>query len=98
MAKPGARPCDLRAALVKFQKEHGYFEEGGICGHGQGTDLLERPGFLDGETMALEENMFISIHPGMETRDAWGFNTDSYLVTKNGAERLNRTARGIFKI
>jgi Xaa-Pro aminopeptidase len=98
LAKPGAKPADLRGALQKFQKDHGYTEEGGFAGYGQGTDMVERPAFLPDETMVLEENMYLSIGPGLETDKIWARNADNYLVTKDGAVRLNETAQGIFRV
>ena len=95
MAVPGAKASELRAALNKFQEQNGYAKETGFFGHGQGTDLVERPAFQPEETMALQENMVISIHTGMEKEDIWAFNADNFLVTKNGAVRLNETPQGL---
>jgi Xaa-Pro aminopeptidase len=98
MAKPGVKAADLRKALHKFEEENGYIKEGRFFGHGQGTDMVERPAYQPEETMLLEKNMFLSIHPAMETETSWAFNTDNYLVTEDGAVRLNETAQGIFRV
>jgi hypothetical protein len=48
--------------------------------------------------MVLEENMFIALHPGLETDTIWASNTDNYLITPQGGIRLNETAQGIFRV
>ena len=95
LAVPGAKSSELRSALQKFEKENGYMEQTGFFGHGQGTDVVERPAFQPEETMVLKENMVLSLHTGMETEATWSFNADNFLVTKKGAIRMNETAQGI---
>jgi Xaa-Pro aminopeptidase len=98
MAKPGVKAADLRKALHQFEEENGYRQEGGFFAHGQGTDVVERPACQPEETMAFEENMVISIQPGMETETSWATNADNYLITPHGGLRLNETAQGIFQV
>ena len=95
-AKPGVPAAKMMEVLHEFQKENGYHLEDRFFGHGQGVDLVQRPLFDYLETMTLEENMFVSIHPGLEDDTIWAFNTDNYLITKDGAVRLNRTPQGLF--
>ena len=95
-ARPGVPSAKMMEVMHKFQKEHGYHLEDRFFGHSQGVDLVQRPLFDYLETMNLEENMFISIHPAMETDTIWAFNTDNYLITKDGTVRLNKTPRGMF--
>ena len=95
LAVPGTKASELISALRKFEKENGYMEQTGFFGHGQGTDIVERPAFLPGETMMLQENMVLSLHTGMETEATWSFNADNFLVTKKGAVRLNETEQGL---
>ncbi len=98
MAKPGVKAIELRNKMVEFQKSHGYQEERRLFGHGQGTDLIERPAYAIGEEMTLKENMFVSIHPGLvlEDNSIWTMNTDNYLITKDGAVHLNKTPQQIY--
>lgn len=98
MAKPGVKAVDLRTELHRFEEENGYKKDSRLFGHGQGIDMLERPAFVEGENMALAENMFLCINPGLETESIWGFNADNFLVTKDGAVRLSKTPQGIFTI
>ena len=95
-AKPGFKCKDLRKILHDFERERGYELEGRLFGHGHGTGMMERPGYDVDEVMEFRENMYISIHPAMQTDTIWAQNTDNYLVTKDGAVRLPQTARGIF--
>lgn len=95
-ARPGVPASKMMEVLHEFQKEHGYKLEDRFFGHGQGLDLVQRPLFAYEETMELKENMFISIHPALEKNNVWAFNTDNYLITKDGAVRLNKTAQGLF--
>lgn len=98
LAKPGVKAADLRKALHQFEEENGYIKEGRFFAHGQGTDMVERPACQFEETMVLEENMFIALHPGLETDTIWASNTDNYLITPQGGIRLNETAQGIFRV
>jgi len=45
--------------------------------------------------MILQENMFVSIHPQMATANVFAFNTDNFIITKDGAVRVNETPQGI---
>jgi Xaa-Pro aminopeptidase len=96
-ARPGTPAAKMMEVLHQFQREHGYKLEDRFFGHGQGLDLTQRPLFDYEETMILKENMFISIHPAMENDTLWAFNTDNYIITQDGAVRVNKTPRGIFR-
>ncbi|MDR3294294.1 MAG: M24 family metallopeptidase [Clostridiales Family XIII bacterium] len=97
-ARPGVPASRLMEVLHAFQAERGYKLEDRFFGHGQGVDLVQRPLFDTKETMTLQENMFVSIHPALENDTIWAFNTDNYLITKDGAVRLNKTPQGIFVV
>ena len=96
MAKPGLKAIRFREEMLKFQAENGYLPERRIFGHSQGSDMVDRPAYVDGETMEFRENMFISIHPTLETNTIYTMNTDNYLVTKNEAVLLNKTPQKLF--
>ncbi len=97
-ARPGVPAAKLMEILHDYQKEHGYKLEDRFFGHSQGLDLTQRPLYAYDENMLLQENMFISIHPAMENSHMWAFNTDNYIITKEGAVRVNQTPRGIFRV
>lgn len=96
IAKPGVPTVEFAKTLHKFQDEHGYKRSDGLFGHGQGTDMSSRPTFSYDEKMEFRENMFVSIHPGMETDNIWVFHTDNFIITKDGAVRVNQTPQGLF--
>ena len=98
LAKPGVAPVELREALLKFQEENGYKIGSGFFAHGQGTDPIERPAAEEGETFTFEENNILAIYPALETDDVYVLNGDNYIVTKDGAVRLNQTAQGIIRV
>jgi len=88
---PGARPSDIQDFIDNMVIERGYFKGARFMTHGQGYDIVDRPIFTKEETMTLEENMFIAHHPMCVNDDVIGFNCDNYLITKNGAIKLNTT-------
>ena len=95
LAKPGTPSVEITKALHRFQDEHGYHRSDGLFGHGQGYDMSMRPTFSYDDTMILKENMFISIHPQMDNGRVFAFNTDNFIITKDGAKRVNTTPQGI---
>ena len=95
IAKDGVPAVEITKALHKFQDEHGYKRSAGLFGHGQGLDMSMRPTFSYDDDMILKENMFVSIHPQMANGRVFAFNTDNFIITKDGAVRLNETPQGV---
>jgi Xaa-Pro aminopeptidase len=100
MARPGADPMELLKASDKFMKGKGYPAEARLAGHSQGVDLVERPALSPlGETIKLEANMVISLHPTVHGEKAWGFPiSQSFLITENGAKRMQETPQEIIVV
>jgi len=100
MARPGADPMELLKASDKFMKEKGYPGEARLAGHSQGVDLVERPALSPlGETIKLEANMVISLHPTVHGEKAWGFPiSQSFLITENGAKRMQEAPQEIILV
>ena len=96
MAKPGVKAITIREEMLKFQSENGYYPERRFFGHSMGIDMVDRPAYVIGETMEFRENMYLSIHPGLETDTIWTMNTDNYIVTKDGAKLLNKTPQKLY--
>ncbi len=97
-ARPGVPARRMLEILHEYQKEHSCKLETRFFGHGQGVDLTQRPMFIEEETMILEENMFVAIHPDMDNGHMRAFTTDNFLITKNGAVRLNKFPEGLIVI
>lgn len=94
VAKAGTPAVEVTKALHKFQDEHGYKRSDGLFGHGQGYDMSCRPTFSYDETMILQENMFVSIHPQMATANVFAFNTDNFIITKGRRRPCQRDSAG----
>lgn len=99
LLKPGADPKDLLAANNEFLRSKGFPEEKRLYAHGQGYDLVERPAIRDDESMKLEANMNITVHPiiGSETLFSWM--CDNYMITEEGAsECLHKIPKKVFEL
>ena len=98
MAKPGVQPVELRKALLKFQEENGYKTGSVFFAHAQGTDPIERPAAEEGETLTFEENNVLAIYPVLENDETLAQSGDNFIVTKDGAVRMNKTAQGVMRV
>lgn len=99
LLRPGADPKDLLNAHNDFLRSKGRVEETRLYAHGQGYDLVERPGIRDDEPMKLQANMNITIHPISATKTAFAWVCDNYLVTETGAsDCLHKTPKKIFEV
>lgn len=93
--KPEVKASDIFNFLNERLGEMGYALEKRIPIHGQGYDIVDRPVFIADETMMLEENMFLAIHPGCSNDKGFMWNCDNYVVKADGAKLLNKTPRGL---
>ena len=93
-AKIGTRTCDLFAAMnavfIKYGKGEG---DVGRFGHGLGMQLTEWPSHSRYDETILEENMVITLEPGM----LYGNNLimlheENIVITQDGARLLTRRA------
>ena len=90
--RPGARAEEADIAA------RGYFEKYGLekymlhrAGHGIGMGNHEGPWLSEGSVHVLEENMIVSVEPGLYVPEVGGFrHSDTVLITKDGYERLTR--------
>ena len=98
--KPGVLPKTVLNAVNEFTVSKGYLADKRLIGHGQGYDLVERPGFNPDETMTFNNNMCIAIHPIALSSDfkTYAFCCDNFLLTKNGMEHLHKTPQKIIVI
>ncbi len=99
LLKQDADPVAIWRAHNDFLRNHRYPEEGRVYSHGQGYDLVERPSMNPGETMRIQNNMVIAVHPEVISAKAFGFICDDFLVTGKGRpERLHETEQKIFVV
>jgi Xaa-Pro aminopeptidase len=99
LIKPGAACRDIAAAHDDFMHTRRLPPERRLYCHGQGYDLVERPLIRADETMALEENMNLAVHPGYESDSLFAVICDNYLVGAQGpSECLHKTAKQVFEI
>jgi len=88
--KPGVRTADVDYAAKNYLVQKGYKENLlHRTGHGIGLGNHEAPFMAEGSDDVLQENMVISIEPGIYLPGVGGFrHSDTILITKNGYEIL----------
>lgn len=100
MTRPGADPTDILKASDRFMEGKGYPAETRLAGHCQGVDLVERPALSPlGETIKLQANMVISLHPTVHGKGAWGYPVShSFLITEDGPKMMTKTPQEIIVV
>jgi Xaa-Pro aminopeptidase len=90
LVRPGARCSEIDAAANDYLRQKGLAEYLlHRTGHGIGMGNHEGPYVAEGSKDVLEENMVISIEPGIYVPDVGGFrHSDTVRVTNSGAETL----------
>jgi Xaa-Pro aminopeptidase len=73
LLKPGAKPSEIMQKINTYLVSLDQPEEGRLFGHGQGLDLVERPGISLGETIELKTNMVMNLHCGLYHEKALGY-------------------------
>ncbi|MFH1124713.1 MAG: Xaa-Pro peptidase family protein [Pseudomonadota bacterium] len=99
LLKPGASPKDIWDANNEFLQKKGYLPERRLYAHGQGYDLVERPGIKPEEPMKIEAGMNLTVHPFAVNKEAWAVVTDNYMVTEGGVGPcLHKTPKEILVV
>ena len=96
MIRPGVACAELDVKTSEFLRTEGYHGEDQRLhrtGHGLGLGNHEAPWIAEGSTDVLEENMVISVEPGVYLQGNQGIaggyrHSDTVLVTKEGCELL----------
>lgn len=79
------------------KKYERYFSHG--TGHGVGLEVHEAPRLAPGSRDILEEQMVVTIEPGIYFPGQWGIRIeDTVLVKKNGCEKLTKMDKGLVVI
>ena len=93
--KPGMSCADLDARVNAFLSAEGYGDEEQRLhrtGHGLGLGNHEAPWIAEGSDQVLEENIVISIEPGIYADGLGGIrHSDTILVTSDGYEILTES-------
>ena len=95
---PGASPADIFRRMNAMTAELGYDTEKRFSIHGQGYEIVDRPMWVEEETMTLQENMFFANHPRAGNANVWFCNTDNFVVKEGGSVKLSRTPGDIVVI
>jgi Xaa-Pro aminopeptidase len=97
LVKPGVNCSDVDQAANDYLRKEGLSEYLlHRTGHGIGMGNHEGPYIAEGSSDILEENMVISIEPGIYLPDIGGFrHSDTVLVTASGAEYLTKYSTDI---
>lgn len=97
--KPGMPCAELDARVNEFLSAEGYGDEEQRLhrtGHGFGLGNHEAPWIAEGSDQVLEENMVISIEPGIYEDGFGGIrHSDTILVTRDGNEALTKSPTDI---
>jgi len=99
LLKPGASCADIAARHDDYMRSHGFPPELRLYAHGQGYDLVERPLVRADETMNIEADMNLAVHPGYETNSIFAVICDNYLIGPDGpGECLHKTPKQVFEV
>lgn len=99
LIKPGTACRDIHLAHNEYMERRGLPAELRLYAHGQGYDMVERPLIRSDETMTIEANMCLAVHPGYETPSLFAVVCDNYIVgTENAGVCLHSTPKQIFEI
>lgn len=96
--KPGVAPKEVISKVNEYLVSIGQPMETRIFGHGQGYDLVERPGISLDENMKIQANMYFGLHSSIAIGKAVGTYTDNYLITEDGAVRMHKTPMEIIRL
>jgi len=92
LGRPGVQCQEMDRAGRRVIREAGfgeYFTH--RLGHGMGMEGHEAPYLVEGNTLALEPGMVVTIEPGIYIPNEWGCRIeDDIVVTQGGVEVLSR--------
>lgn len=92
-ARPGITAAELTAAMKASMVKAGGTPSGGRFGHGLGMQLTEWPSLIEHDQTVLEENMVLTLEPGIETGDGFMLvHEENIVITATGARPLTRFA------
>jgi Xaa-Pro aminopeptidase len=99
LLKPGASCAEVAEGHDDYMRKHGLLAELRLYCHGQGYDLVERPLVRADETMDIQENMNLAVHPGYETPSIFAVICDNYFIEAGGPGAcLHKTPKQVFEV
>jgi Xaa-Pro aminopeptidase len=99
LLKPGASAKEVAVAHDEFMVSRGLPPETRLYCHGQGYDMVERPLVRHDESMRIETDMCLAVHPGHETASIFAVICDNYIVGASGVGScLHATPKKIFEL
>ena len=99
LLKPGVSCAEVAEAHDDYMRKHGLPAELRLYCHGQGYDLVERPLVRADETMNIQENMNLAVHPGYETPSIFAVICDNYFIEAGGPGAcLHKTPKQVFEV
>lgn len=97
--RPGIPAAAILERHNAYMRARGLPEESRLYAHGQGYDMVERPLIRQDETMTIEQDMNIVVHPGYVTEEANALVCDNYRIGADGpGESLHRTPKEVLEI
>jgi Xaa-Pro dipeptidase len=94
LVRPGIECAEIDVAVNRFLGDAGFADfqtRLHRCGHGFGLGNHEEPWIAEGSTHVLQENMVISIEPGLYEHGVGGYrHSDTVLVTADGYRSLTQ--------
>lgn len=90
LVKPGETAQGVKRAVRQFVDERGFGESlYDVTGHGFGLDIHEQPFLMEGNDMALEAGMTMTIEPFIFDKELGGIRIeDDVVATEDGSEAL----------
>ena len=99
LLKPGVSCAEVAEGHDDYMRKHGLPAELRLYCHGQGYDLVERPLVRADETMNIQENMNLAVHPGYETPSIFAVICDNYFIEAGGPGAcLHKTPKQVFEV
>lgn len=89
-ARPGARACDLFAAMDQVVTGGENSADSGRFGHGLGMQLTEWPSLIPAETTELKPGMVLTLEPSIQTNSQGALlvHEENIVITNTGAAWL----------
>ena len=99
LLKPGASCAEIARRHDEHMRSRGLPPELRLYAHGQGYDLVERPLIRADESMTIEKDMNLAVHPGYETPSVFAVICDNYFIEAGGPGAcLHTTPKQVFEL